>query len=319
MTEAREPVVPPAPPATPATPVVSTAPDVVVDSQLPPPGSAAPPNFFADPGVLAWAERVLDSVAWSAEDRKNLKSQFVPEPEHAHLFEPVSMPQEILDAMKHKSVTDSDYPFHRYAAELQFYKANGDLAAGFAPLLHVISNMTGIEGLEHDRYVLGNVFHSMAATVDKISRGRRELARRFVPLENAPSLLKSKPTHSSIFGSTSTQAAVDEASKAARQNRGLVYRPKTSKKPFQKSGIYGKGFPRYPQPRQQMQFYPQYAPYYQYPRGAYSRYQQGRGQYQPWYQQRGGYYPSQQQRRGQRGRKSRDKKRQSTAAYYQSY
>ena len=57
-----------------------------------------------------------------------------------------------------------------------------------------------------DRYALGHVFHSMAACVDKISRGRRELARRFVPLENAPSLFKSKPTHSSIFGGTSTQS-----------------------------------------------------------------------------------------------------------------
>ena len=261
---------------------------------------------------------MLDSVSWSAEDRKNLKSQFVPEPEHAHLFEPVSMPQEILDAMKHKSVTDSDYLFHRYAAELQFFKANGDLAAGFAPLLHVISNMTGVDGLEHDRYILGHVFHSMASTVDKISRGRRELARRFVPLENAPSLLKSKPTHSSIFGSSSTEAALDVATKAAKQNKELVYRAKTTKKPFQRSGVYGKGFPRYPQ-SQQFQFYPQYGQYYQYPRGAYSRYNQGRGQYQPWYNQKGGYYPSQTQRKGQRGRGSRGKKRQAGATSYQKY
>ena len=50
MTESREPAVPPTAPVAPASGV---APEVVLDAQLPPPGSDAPPNFFADPGVLA--------------------------------------------------------------------------------------------------------------------------------------------------------------------------------------------------------------------------------------------------------------------------
>ena len=98
---------------------------VAPDPLLPPPGSVAAPTFSVDPGVLAWAVQCLDSVAWSAEDRKSLKTQFVPEAEHAHIFEPVSMPPEILEAMKHKSVVASDYLFSRYGAELQFFKANG--------------------------------------------------------------------------------------------------------------------------------------------------------------------------------------------------
>ena len=309
---------PPEPESRPAPSTSSVAPIVMPDASLPPPGSANPPNFFPDPGVLAWAVQVLDSVSWSSEERKNLKSQFVPEPEHAHIFEPVGMPQEILDAMKHKTVVASDYLFRRYAAELQFYKANGDLTAGFGPLLQVISNMTGMEGMEHDRYMLGHVFHSMAATVDKMSRGRRELARRFVPLENAPSLLSSKPTHSSIFGGGSTQDALDVATKNAKKNKDLVYRPKVSKKPFQRAGVYGRGFPRYPQYPQHMPFYPQYNQSYMYPRGGYTQFQQGRNQYQPWYQQRG-YYPSQSLKRGQRGRGKKGKKRQAAAANYQSY
>ena len=88
-------------------PAVASA--VAPDPLLPPPGSVAVPNFSVDPGVLAWAVQVLDTVAWSAEDRKSLKTQFTPEAEHAHVFEPVSMPQEILDAMKHKSVVASDF------------------------------------------------------------------------------------------------------------------------------------------------------------------------------------------------------------------
>ena len=137
---------------------------------------------------------------------------------------------------------------------------------------------------------MGHVSHLLASTVDKSSRDRRELAGRFVPLDNATSLLKSKPTHSSIFGSSSTEAALEVVTKAAKQNKESVYRAKTTKKPFQRSGVFGKGFPRSPQ-SQQTQYCPQYRQYYQNPRGAYSRYNQGRGQYQPWYGQRGGATP----------------------------
>ena len=41
------------PPASAVAPAGGAAPEVVVDAQLPPPGSEAAPNFFADPGVLA--------------------------------------------------------------------------------------------------------------------------------------------------------------------------------------------------------------------------------------------------------------------------
>ena len=49
MTESREPAVPPTAPVAPASGV---APEVVLDAQLPPPGSDAPPNFFAEMSVL---------------------------------------------------------------------------------------------------------------------------------------------------------------------------------------------------------------------------------------------------------------------------
>ena len=32
-----------------------------------------------------------------------------------------------------------------------------------------------------------------------------------------------------------------------KQNKELVFRAKTPKKPFQRSGVFGKGFPRFPQ------------------------------------------------------------------------
>ena len=286
---------------------------VLPDPRLPTPGSVLPPNFFPEPEVMAWVVDSLDTVVYTAEDRKTLKSQFVPSAEHAHVFEPVSMPQEILDAMKHKTVTESDYLFNRYAAELSFYKANNNLTAGYGPLLQVISNLTGDESREEDRFMLGNVFFSMVASVDMMSRGRRELARRFVPLENAPSLLKSKPTHTSIFGGVSTESAVEVAVKAAKSNKDLVYKPKFQygKKPFPRGGSVGRGFHRYPVQQKTRGYYSQQ---YQYP---------ARGRYQQGAYQQGGYYQPQSQKRGQRGGRggggNRGKRRQSGAASYNRY
>ena len=48
-----EPHVSVVPPANAVAPAGGTAPEVVFDAQLPPPGSDATPNFFADPGVIA--------------------------------------------------------------------------------------------------------------------------------------------------------------------------------------------------------------------------------------------------------------------------
>ena len=158
--------------------------------------------------------------------------------------------------------------------------------------------------------MLGNVFHAMAATVDKMSRGRRELARRFVPIENAHSLMKSKPTHSRIFGGASTEAAVDVAVKAAKTNKDLVYRPKAAKKPFQRAGPYGRGFQRYPEYQSQRYNPYSYSQYGQFPsRGSYPNSHQWGPQYQ-----RGGYYPAQAQKKGHQRGKGRGKKRQTGAS-----
>ena len=48
-----EPLVSVVPPANAVAPAGGAAPEVVFDAQLPPPGSDAAPNFFAEPGVLA--------------------------------------------------------------------------------------------------------------------------------------------------------------------------------------------------------------------------------------------------------------------------
>ena len=77
--------------------------------------------------------------------------------------------------------------------------------------IEVISGLTGIPGQERNRFLLGQVYQSVVSGVSHLSRGRRELGRRFVPLANAAALFRKKPTHFSYFGGSSVSDAVQGA------------------------------------------------------------------------------------------------------------
>ena len=238
------------------------APIVVPDDTLPT-GNVDIPNWKPDPAVLAWANLIIDSSEWSAEDRKSITKTFIPDKEHEHLFEPVSMPQQIRDAMTNRSIVESDYLFKRFTAETFFYNSNVDIVTCYRPLLEVISNLKGNLDHEKDRFLLGRVFQGLVSATTKLSRGRRELARRFVPLINAPALFRTKPTHKSIFGKDSTASAVEQAVKDSKQDKALVYIPKKQKLPFRSFGSSGKGFQsfRYQYPQKYNPFNAQYQTY----------------------------------------------------------
>ena len=160
--------------------------------------------------------------------------------------------------------------------------------------MEVISSTKDDPNRARDHFLLGQVFHGLASATVKLSRGRRELARRFVPLTNAPALFRTKPSHRSIFGGDSTQSAVDQAVKDSKQDKSLVFIPNKKQKtmPFRSPGFSGKGVQSYQKfqplqqnPFNQYQYRPpfQYNPYYQqyqyYPRAnrARSARQKGRG------------------------------------------
>ena len=289
--------VPSVPPVVPDPTVVPAAPVVEPDPALPSAGSSDPPNWHPDPAVLAWAKKMVDACEWSPDDRKAIRTQFTPDPEHDHLFEAVHMPPDIITAMKHKKTTDSDWLFNRYTAETFFFNANWDITTCYRPLLEVISNLKDSPGHASDRVLLGRVFQGLVASTVKISRGRRELGRRFVPLANAAALFRSTPSHKCIFGGDSTEAAVEQAVKESKCNKSLVYVPPASKQPFRASGSSSKGFRRFPYSQYQQPRYSGRG----YVGGGSSQYYTGRD-----------FYKSQRGR--QRGRGGRGKKRQSGAS-----
>ena len=73
----------------------------------------------------------------------------------------------------------------------------------------------------------------------KISKGRRELGRKFVRLDCADSLLSVAPTHLSLFGNSSVPEAVKQAKEATKADNTLVFVPK---KKFRPSYTPNKGF-----------------------------------------------------------------------------
>ena len=237
---------PPVPDVTPAPVCSGTDPvvDAIADTELPGVNEALP-NWRPRRGVMAWAASMLDSVEWSNDDRKLLDTRFVPEPEFAHIFEAVHMPQDLMSCMKNKATVTSDYLFNRFSTETYLYNANQDITTSYKPLLEVISSLKDVPGQGENRILLAKAFQGLVAATVKLSRGRRELARRFVPLENAQALFKTKPSHSCIFGGSSLDEAVAQAVKDSTKNKQLVYVPKKPKQPFRGAGAAEKGFQRY--------------------------------------------------------------------------
>ena len=205
------------------------------DASLPLPSLRPPKNWDPDPSVLSWAVSTLDTCEWSKEDRDSIVKEFSPNEAFDHIFTAVPNPPDLLAAIKHKDNLDRDYLFKRAETESLLYSAAEDLSCGLRPLVEVLSDLKD-KNMDHTRNLLAKVFQSMASASCRLSRGRRELGRRFVPLETAPSLYRNKPSHLCIFGGSSIDAAVREASESKKVNKDLVYVPKRKAQPFRGSG-----------------------------------------------------------------------------------
>ena len=104
----------------------------------------------------------------------------------------------------------------------------------------------------HNRTLLARVFQSMASAMSFLSRGRRELGRRFVPLDNAPALFREKPSPCCLFGGMSVEDAIEKAVSASKVNKDLVLMPKRPKfQPFRASGSGARGCRSQPSSRSQ--------------------------------------------------------------------
>ena len=220
-----------------APPVISSvaAPSVahLPDAGLPSSSVRPPLNWHPDPEVLAWAVETLDLCEWSKEDRTKFENNYSTSSDLDHLFTAVANPPDLLGAIRSPDLLARDYLFKRADTEQFLYNANKDLACGFRPLLSLLSSLKG-KGMEDIRIPLAHVFQSMSSAINNISKGRRELGRRFVPLDSAPALFRNKPSHNCLFGSGSLEEAMSKAVEAKKINKDLVHVPRKIK--FRNSG-----------------------------------------------------------------------------------
>ena len=209
-------------------PVINPPPIVVEpDKSLPLPlSSRAPTNWFPDSSVLAWASDMVDSCEWTDADRAAIETQFSPEEQYDHLFTAVSPPNGMSQALQSAETKKRDYLFRRADTEDFLLQANKDIVCGFRPLLEVLSNLKGQPGMESNRTLLARVFQSMASSAVHLTRGRRELGRRFVNLNNAEALYNKAPSHYTFFGSSSVDSAVSQAVSDSKINKDLIVMPK---------------------------------------------------------------------------------------------
>ena len=215
----------------------SAAPPNVVeaqpDSSLPMIVTRAPTNWYPKAGVFSWGVHTMDHCEWTADNRKALATQFSPLEHMDHLFYAAPMPKHLKEAISHSDTVKSDFCFSRSATDDYLYDASEDLTCGLRPLLEVLSSLKDVPGMDQVRTNLAYSVQSVASAVTKISQGRRELARRFVPFENAKPLYEKKPNHRSLFGEDSVSSAVTQAVAAAKINKDLVVMPRKRKRPFQ--------------------------------------------------------------------------------------
>ena len=198
------------------------------DASLPLATDRPPKNWDPNPNVLAWASLAIDSCEWSKEDRKGFAEKFSPDPSHDHLFSAVKNPPELLAAIRSPELINRDFLFKRADAEQFLYSANEDLSCGLRPLIQVISDLKE-KDMEETRVNLAYVFQSMASAICHLSRGRRELGRRFVPSDSATILFANKPSHTSIFGYNSIDTAMEKTIEAKKINKDLIHIPKKRK------------------------------------------------------------------------------------------
>ena len=206
------------------------SPVVEPDKTLPlPMTSRAPTNWYPDPSVLAWAIQTVDTCEWTDDDRAVFEKQFSPEEKYDHLFTAVAPPNGMTQALQATETKKRDYLFHRAVCEEFLLQSNKDIVCGFRPLLEVLSNMKDVPEMKENRNLLARVFQSMASSSIHLSRGRRELGRRFVNLSNAEALFNKPPSHYTFFGSSSVDTAVTQAVADSKINKDLIVMPKKRK------------------------------------------------------------------------------------------
>ena len=130
-------------------------------------------------------------------DRFNAKA------EYDEFLLPVKMPKKLYRALKSPVTKKRDYLLSRLEVERQLFNASFDLCIALRPLMEVFDLVLAMPpnaSTKNIKNLIGYCIMAVCSANLKISRGRREVARRFVRFDWAEDLYASKPSHACVFG-----------------------------------------------------------------------------------------------------------------------
>ena len=201
--------------------------------------SKSSPNWNPPAGILKWANKTFD-YEWDSDQVKEYESKYVAPKEYTHLFTPIPLTKAMDQALNSQYTKDTDFIFNRRETERFLFRASRDICASYGPFFQVLALLGEKGNCKYERAILSEGVLGIASAMNKITRARRELLRRYFKLDVAKVLYTYDPSHSQFFGGNSLDERVKEAKELASAQSNLFFRPKpkTTKsysKPYTKS------------------------------------------------------------------------------------
>ena len=165
----------------------------VLDLDLPSVDPHPPTNCHPSQKMMAWSARAATKEL-TTEERKELKDRFNAAEEFDSLLLPSDMPLKLFKALKSPVTKKRDYLLHRQDIEKYLYYASSDLCAGLRPLIEAFTQLDAMGGMGELKNLVGQGVLCMMSANLRISRGRREVGRRFIRLDCAEALFAVPPS-----------------------------------------------------------------------------------------------------------------------------
>ena len=207
--------------------------------------SKCSPNWSPSEGVVRWAIRTFDEE-WSLDQVKEYESKFVAPPELKHFFTPIPINKAIEEQLNSEYTKNTDKGFNRRDTERILFRAAKDICVAYGPIFQVLTMLGNRGDCRSERSLLSEGVLGIASAMNKITRARRELFRRYFDYKVSKDLYAFDPSHSQFFGGSSLDDRVKEAKTLSDTRQNMLFRPKPkiSKKNYSATGGFQENFRR---------------------------------------------------------------------------
>ena len=210
--------------------------DLTVDKDLYIPSKNSP-NWSPSLGIMNWANQYFDEE-WDADKCKYYEGKFIAPIESRHIFTPIPLTKAMDQALSSQYTKDTDKFFNRRETERFLFRASKDICLAYGPIFDALMMLGERGNCGTERGLLSEGVLGIASAMNRITRARRELLRRYFDLGVAKELYTFDPSHSQFFGGSSLDDRVKEAKALAEARNNLFFRPKP--KTFRSNKTYNK-------------------------------------------------------------------------------